>query len=314
MERIDIHSHILPPDYMAYIERNGGLLEDSMRLPPWDEREALAFMERSEIKWSLVSVSSPHPYYIGDEAEGIAVCRRINEFCAGLVRRHPDKFKFSAIVPLPDVDAAVKEAVYALDELGASGIKLASNSRGQYLGAKELAPLYEELNRRKAVINLHPHRPAPMQENAFSAKVIPLFEFLCDTTRTVLDMIGSGIIDRYPDLKIIVPHCGAFLPSIADRASGLLPHMFGLGLLEEDIHVKDALAKLYYDTAGNPVPNLLPLLLKIAPREHILYGCDYPFTPAEGCIGGGRALEAFLADDPDLRDAVFFKNAETLFA
>lgn len=317
MERIDIHSHILPPDYMAYIERNGGLLEDSMRLPPWDEQEALRFMDRAEIKWSLVSVSSPHPYYSDDAAEGIAVCHRINEFCGELVSRHPDRFKFTAVIPLPDVDAALREAVYALDELGASGVKLASNSRGQYLGAGELAPLYEELNRRKAVINLHPHRPAPMNDGVFSARVIPLFEFLCDTTRTVLDMIGGGVLDRYPDLKIIVPHCGAFLPSIADRASGLLPHMHSLGLLEDEIRVKDALARLYYDTAGNPVPDLLPLLLKIAPPEHILYGCDYPFTPADGCLAGGNALDAFLENTPELspyREAILFKNAEKLFS
>lgn len=314
MKVIDVHSHIVTPEYHSYIEKNGGLLEDSMTIPVWDENNALAFMDDSGIDWSLLSVSSPHAVYRESFKEGIEVCRKINETTAAVVQRHPKRFRFTAIVPLPDVDAAIEEAEYALDELGASGIKLASNARGQYLGDPELEPFFAFLNERKTVVNIHPHRPEPLRESAFSAHVIPLFEFLCDTTRTVLDMIGNGITERYPDIRIIVPHCGSFLPNIADRAQGLIPLMNSLGLIECSVDIKTELAKLYYDTSGSPVPNLLPLLFSITSADHILYGSDYPFTPAPACKKSLTGLSDFLKEKyGENQEMILYKNAETLF-
>lgn len=316
MKIIDVHSHIITKEYHAYLEKNNGLLEDSMRLPEWTEQEMIWFMDEAGIDWTLLSLSSPQPYYNSSSEDGIRTCRQVNEYCASLKEKYPDRIKFSAVLPLPDVNAALKEAEYALDHLGASGIKLASNSRGQYLGDAELEPLFSELNARGTVVNIHPHRPEPLNGNLFTAKAIPLFEFFCDTTRAVLNMIANAVIDRYPNLKIVVPHCGAFLPNIADRANGFLPLMNRLGLLEQEVYVKADLQKLYYDTAGNPAPDLLPLLLKIAPEDHIMYGSDYPFTPHEICRHGLEQLTEFLENEPVLKaqkEKIFYQNAEKLY-
>ena len=103
---------------------------------------------------------APQPYY-GNVEESARCIRRVNEVSATVKQQYPGRFKFCAALPLPDVDAAIREAVYALDTLGADGIKLATNSRGQYLGDEALDPLMEVLNKRHAVIIIHPHRPTP---------------------------------------------------------------------------------------------------------------------------------------------------------
>ncbi len=316
MRVIDVHSHVITDRYYSYIEKNHALLEDSMRLPQWSLEEMIEFMDQAGIAWTMLSLSSPHPYYPQNAREGIRVCREINEYCAFLKEKYPDRIGFQAVLPLPDVEAAIAEAEYAFDHLNANGVKLATNSRGQYLGDPELEPLFAELNSRKTVINIHPHRPEPLNQTVFTARVIPMFEFLCDTTRAVLNMIANGIIERYPDIKIIVPHCGAFLPNIADRAEGVLPFMYQLQLLEQEIRVKKQLKVLYYDTAGNPFPDLLPLLCRIAAPDHIMYGSDYPFTPAGACCQSLERLKRFLDEEPELKpwkEYILCKNAETLF-
>lgn len=215
---------------------------------------------------------------------------------------------------MPDVKAAIREAEYALDKLNADGIKLASNSRGLYLGDTELDPLMEEPNKRHAVYNIHPHRPNPMKEGVFSAGPVPLFEFLADTTRAVLNLIGNGVIDRYPDITWIVPHCGSFLPNIYDRFQGMAKVLVPKGMMK-DMDVAENVSRLYFDISGGPAPNLLTWLLTIAQPDHILYGSDYPFTPADQAAENMEMLLDMMERD-DLRDKkymILYKNAERLF-
>ena len=117
-------------------------------------------MNDAGIEKSVLTLPAPQPYF-GDVAETAQVIRATNEAAAKLKAEHPDKFLFCATLPLPDVKAAMKEAVYALDTLHADGIKLATNSRGQYLGEEALDPLMQLLSDRGAVVILHPHKPDP---------------------------------------------------------------------------------------------------------------------------------------------------------
>ena len=204
---IDVHLHYAIPEYFDYLEKNNALFEDSILLPRKTNREMLDMMDESGTSMAVITLSSPQPWYPETADEGITLCRKLNEAAAALKAEHPDRFMFHATLPLPDVDAAIKEAEYALDVLGASGIKLASNARGQYLGDPALDPLFEYLNEKRAIINIHPHRPANLDDTLFSAKIIPVFEFFSDTTRAVLNMMGHGIMERFHQLKIIVPHC-----------------------------------------------------------------------------------------------------------
>ena len=313
---IDVHLHYAIPEYFDYLEKNNALFEDSILLPRKSHEEMIEMMNQSGTSLAFITLSSPQPWYEATASEGIELCRKLNKAAADLQRKYPDRFRFHATLPLPDVDAAIREAVYALDELGASGIKLASNARGQYLGDPSLEPLFAELNKRKTVINIHPHRPANLDDSLFSAKIIPVFEFFSDTTRAVLNIMGHGIMERYPDLKIIVPHCGAFLANIADRAEEFIPLLKRLGVLKEELYAKENLSRFYYDMAGNPIPDLLPLLMRFVPASHILYGSDYPFTPMQKSIDRVADIRAFLDADPRLapyREMFFHENAERLY-
>ena len=290
---------MIPPVYYEALKTHDALLEDGFPLPAWSADEHLEFMDEAGISWSLLSVSSPHPYF-RDAKESRQLCREINLYGAELKNKYPERFGFAAIVPLPDIDGAACEAVYALDVLKADAVKLASNSRGLYLAEPCMEPLFEELNKRKCTVIIHPHRPEPIKEGIFTAGPIPLFEFLCDTTRAVLNLIASGVTARYPDIKFIVPHCGSFLPNIYDRLKGICRILVPQGLMN-DIDVETEFAKLYFDTAGNPLPDLLPLLESKAAPGHILYGSDYPFMLKEQVLENLKALKEYKSSlSPEL--------------
>ena len=313
---IDVHLHYAIPEYFDYLEKNNALFEDSILLPRKTHEEMLEMMDDSGTSLAVITISSPQPWYEATADEGVALCRKLNEAASKLQKEYPDRFRFHAVLPLPDVDAAIKEAEYALDKLGAAGIKLASNARGQYLGDPSLEPLFEFLDERSAIINIHPHRPANLDDSLFSAKIIPVFEFFSDTTRAVLNIMGHGIMERFPKLKIIVPHCGAFLANIADRGEEFVPLLKRLGVLKEELYMKENLSRFYYDMAGNPIPDLLPLLMRFVPKSHIMYGSDYPFTPAQKSIDRVADIRAFLDADPNLapyREMFFHENAERLY-
>ncbi|MBQ9814582.1 MAG: amidohydrolase [Lachnospiraceae bacterium] len=313
---IDVHLHFAIPEFFAYLEKNNALFEDSILLPRKTNDEMLDMMDQSGTSLAVLTLSSPHPWYKEYPEEGVELCRKLNEAAAELQRRYPDRFRFHATLPLPDVDAAMREAEYALDKLGAAGIKLATNARGQYLGDPALDPLFKMLDERRAIINIHPHRPDNLRDDLFSAKIIPVFEFFADTTRAVLNMMGHGIMERFHQLKIIVPHSGAFLANIADRGEEFVPLLKRLGVLDEELYMKENLSRFYYDMAGNPIPDLMPLLMRFIPASHIMYGSDYPFTPTQKCIDRVADIRAFLDADPKLapyREMFFHENAERLY-
>lgn len=315
MNIIDAHSHCIFPEYIDLLAKYKALLEDGFPLPKdWSIEKQLELMDEGNISWSMLSLSSPHPYF-GNKKESIRICRQINEKLAEAKRKYPDRIGFGACLPLPDVDAAIEEAVYALDILGADSIKLGSNARGQYLGDPALEPLFENLDKRHAVVNIHPHRPEPQKEGIFTAGPVPVFEFLCDTTRAVLNMAAHGVIERYPHIKVIVPHNGSFLPNIYDRLKGVAGLLISQGLMDS-FDVEKSFSMFYYDTSGNPVPVLLKFLLNIADPSHILYGTDYPFTPKETVLDNLRTLEEYLENEPALspyKHMILHDNAIRLF-
>ena len=310
----DVHAHFLTPEYTALLERHHAALEDGFPLPDYQLEQHLQLMERCHIAWSLLSVSTPQPYFPDAAAESIALCRRLNEQMAAIRDAHPKQFGFHACLPLPNLDAALEEAVYALDVLHADGVKFASNSRGLYLGDPQLEPLMAELNKRHAICNLHPHRPEPIKEGIFSAGPAPLFEFLADTTRAVLNLISNGVVLRYPEITWIVPHCGSFLPNLYDRFVGISKILVPRGMMQ-DVDIPASFRRLYFDLSGNPAPHLLNWLLTITTPDHILYGSDFPFTPPEQIVHNLDALLAML-DQPQFAAAkpqILSQNAKALY-
>lgn len=313
-QTVDVHTHIIIPEYMEILKAHGAELEETFPLPEWNVQRHIAFMDNAGIRTAVLTMPAPQPYY--DDVEESAECiRRVNEVSAEIKQRYPKRFKFCAALPLPDVDAAIREAVYALDTLGADGVKLATNSRGQYLGDEALDPLMEVLNERHAVIIIHPHRPTPYPEKIITTVPLAMYEYPAETTRAVVNMLARNVLVRYPNLKVVVPHCGSFLPLALPRMKSILPAMVSQGYMQP-IDWDGNLSHLYFDLAGSPTIEVLRSLLTITTPDHIFYGSDYPYLPDAVLKANLQRLKQTLASDDELAgyaDLTLWKNAESLF-
>ena len=311
--RIDVHAHFLPDFYREALVKAGHIHPDGMpAIPDWSEQAAFETMDKLGIATAMLSISSPGVYF-GDAQAASELTRRVNEEGARLRDANPDRFGWFASTSLPEVPSAVEQAVYALDTLSADGIVLETNHDGFYLGDAALNPLYEVLNEREAVLFLHSTSPKCLGCGLLTLGYPnPLIEFLFDTTRSVMQMMLSGVTVRYPEIRIIVPHAGAALPVLASRIDLLIP-FFETNSLVKSPRIRDEMRKLYYDLAGAPLPELLPALLSIADAGHILYGSDWPFTQLSSCL----ELAAKLDDSPALDDTsnrdLMLGNALRLF-
>ena len=313
-QTMDVHTHIIVPEYVEVLKAHGAELEETFPLPAWDAERHIAFMDSAGIRTAVLTMPAPQPYF-GDAEESAACIRRVNEISAEMKRQHPGRFLFCAALPLPDVDAAVREAVYALDTLGADGIKLATNSRGQYLGDEALEPLMKVLDERHAVIIIHPHRPTSFSEDIVKTTPLAMYEYPAETTRAVVNMLAHNVPVRYPNLKIVVPHCGSFLPLALPRMQSILPAMVRQGYMQP-IDWEGNLSRLYYDLAGNPTSEVIRSLLTVTSPDHILYGSDYPYQPDAVLKSNLQRLKQTLASEEDLRpyaDKILRENAGRLF-
>lgn len=314
LKTIDVHTHYVIKEYYDFVHASGRIREDGFPMPDWYTFDNhLALMDELEIDWSLLSIASPQPYY-EDDAAAVALARILNERVAEFRDKHPTRIGFSAYLPHPNLDAAIEEAIYCLDVLGASAVKLASNARGLYMGDPKMNPLFEELNKRHAIITMHPHRPEPQQESVWSAGPIPVFEFICDTTRAVINMIANGVFERYPDIRLIVPHNGSFLPNIYERFPIIVDFLAEKGLMDR-IDVKKSYAKLYFDCSGDPIPSNLEFLLTTTTPDRVLYGSDYPFSNAEISRKKIKGLREHFDENPRLKpykEMIFGGNAQRL--
>ena len=229
---MDVHSHIIPPPYLAYLERHDALLDEGVPLPQWNVGDQLKWMDETGVQTSVLTLAAPHPYF-GDAAENARLIRQTNEAAAKLKAAYPDRFKFCAALPLPDVNAAIEETTYALDVLKADSIKLATNACGQYLGAPELDTLFSVLHQRNAIVILHPHKPDPVNKEVMCQTPLAMQEYLSETTRAVSNLISRNVPARYPNIRIVVPHCGAYLPLAVPRMKSLAPVMRQNGMIGE---------------------------------------------------------------------------------
>jgi 6-methylsalicylate decarboxylase len=308
--RIDVHFHYLPPEYRRAAENAGHSHPDGMPgLPPWDPESAVAMMDRLNIGTGILSVSSPGIHF-GDGDAARKLARYVNEEGALAMKNYPGRFGLFASLPLPDVDGSLEEITYAFDVLKADGVVLLTNQRGTYLGDKSLDPIFAELHRRQAVVFIHPTSPfcAGCLDLALGYPR-PMIEFMFDTTRAVTNLLYAGTLDRFPNIKLIVPHGGATLPVLADRILATSPLIKPTS--PDGFYAK--LRSFYYDLAGPQVPRLLVPLLQIADPGRIMYGSDWPFTPEQRVAASAKNLfETSLFDDA-MRQRVFQQNAINLF-
>lgn len=211
------------------------------------------------------------------------MARKVNEFSARLVKEHPDRFGFFATLTLPDVDGFIEAAGHALDDLHANGVILLANHGGIYLGDPRFDPLMAELDRRRAVIFVH-----PAEFPGGAAAGIPPFDVdvLLDTTRAAYNLVAHNVPRRYPNLRFILAHGGGFIPYAS--------HRMVLAMLSSS-------------------PAALLSLLAFAGPGHILYGSDWPFAPSTVVDYFNTLLDSDEALDELARGAIDQGNASTLF-
>ena len=303
--------HAITQGYLNYIKANGAEMDEGFPIPSWDAERHIAFMDKAGIQFSVLTMPAPQPFFGNAEASA-AVCRRYNEECAALKARYPGRFLFCAALPLPDVPHALEEARYALEVLDADGIKLATNSYGQYLGDPALDTLMAYLDQQNAVIILHPHKPSAFNAQLIADVPLASYEYLAETSRSILNMIAHNVLVRYPHLKVVVPHCGSFLPNALPRFRSLLPVMVKQGIMQP-VDIDANLSRLYYDLAGAPTDDVLDALLTITTPDHILYGSDYPYVAEPVLISGKQALQQRLASHRLNPQDIFSDNARRLF-
>jgi predicted TIM-barrel fold metal-dependent hydrolase len=270
---VDVHHHILP-DFFWSATNEADHPVGGIQPPRWSTDAALSFLDDAGIDVAITSISTPG-VHTGDDAAARALARRCNELSAELVRDHPDRFGGFACLPLPNIDGSLEELRYALDDLDLDGVVLFSNALGVYLGDHRLAPLFDELQRRKAVVFVHPNAsPDP----AAHALGLPdsLIDFTADTTRAIAQMHYSNVFARTPDVTYIFSHAGGTVPYLAGRFA-IVDQMNVIPGAENRASAADTFRRLYWDTALSWSDPVLAMLRSVVGIDHVLFGTDYPY-------------------------------------
>ena len=308
-QAIDVHAHYLTPTYRQACEANGQFQPDGFPLPDWNPQAALDLMDSIGVATALLSISSPGVHF-GDDTAARTLARRVNEEGADIVMTHTRRFGLLASLPLPDIEGALTELAYALDHLHTDGIALLTHYHGHYLGDPLFEPVMAELDRHHAVAVLHPTSPACWEAVSFGHPR-PMLEFSLDTTRTVVNLALSGTLDRYPNIRFVIPHAGGALPVLADRVHSFAAIFPPAG--QQSVDVLTALRGLYYDLAGTPLPHALPALLNLVDPNRLLYGSDFPFTPGPLVEFLATMLSTTNVLDEEQRGDMLHGNALQLF-
>lgn len=306
---IDIHAHFHTRSYLDAMHAAGVGSVDGFPMPDWSPESALALMEQWGIQTQILSISAPGIEFVsGESARKLA--RTINEELAEIVERHPGRFRGFALLPLPDVEGALREVEYALDVLKFDGIGLYTNYGGIYPGANRLDPLFEELNRRKAVTYVHPVAPPGFEMARFGYPAATL-EYPFDTTRMITNLVSNGTLRRFPDFRMIVSHGGGTLPFLVPRIARHTARFARVPVTPDEIMAD--FQHFYFDVTAVSHPHAIDALLAIAPKDRLLYGSDHPFMLQNAITAGVEFLSKTSKYDEATRRAVGYENAMRLF-
>src|SRR5580658_4844874 len=306
---IDVHHHIRP-DFFLRETNEGAHPVGGIAPAPWDEASALSFMDDAGIDVAVTSISTPG-VHVGDDARARDLARRCNELAASMMQKRPDRFGGFAALPLPDVDGALNELAYAFDVLKLDGVVLFSNANGVYLGDSRFEPLFEELERRSAVVFVHPNAspdPAAHQLGLPDS----LIDFTSDTTRAVAQMLYSNRFARTPNVKYILSHAGGVIPYLAGRFA-IVDEMNVIPDAETRGTAATALRRLYYDTALSFSPPVINMLRDVVGLTQVVFGTDNPYLRRDMAVRSAEHMRRTTALSEAERQAVLHGNAQRLF-
>jgi predicted TIM-barrel fold metal-dependent hydrolase len=305
----DTHHHMLPDFF--YQETNdvhapvGGLTPMA-----WTKGASISFMDDAGIDIAVLSVSTPG-VHIGDGQKAKRLARRCNEFLAEIIQQRPDRFAGFACLPLPDVDSSLSELTYAIDELDLDGVVAFTNANGVYLGDPSLDLVFQELERRKCVVYVHPNAsPDPIAHTLG----LPdnLIDFTTDTNRVVAQMHYSNRFARTPSVRYIFSHAGGSIPYMAARFA-IIDEMGYVRGGDERGTAAEMFRRMYWDTALSASDPVLRMLRDVAGIEQVLYGTDFPYLRRDLAVGSKlRILQSTELNDREKTD-ILGSNASRLF-
>ena len=311
--RIDVHQHVVPPFWAKELLAHGGDPSgarsgdpSNSMLPQWSPEGAIALMDSQEIATGMLSLTAPG--VVGwHKNQRREMARRVNDYTADIVAKRPDRFGHFATLPLPDVEGAVREIEYSFDTLHTDGLILLGNYAAKYLGDPAFEPVWAELDRRQAVVFVHPGLPlAPAAGLAG-----PLVDYPFGTTRTAVQLVLNGIVDRYPRARIILSHAGGFVPYASHRFAELA-HVFRPDAAKPG-DILASFQRFYFDTALSSSAAALPSLKAFARKGHILFGTDFPFAPADVVAAFTGKLDAYDGLTAAEHTEISHDNAWALF-
>lgn len=272
--RIDVHHHIAPP---AYVEEMKSMLNPATL--GWSPQKSIEDMDKAGVATSITSITTPG-IWLGDNQQGRRVARECNDYAAKMMSDYPYRFGMFAAIPLPDTDGSLHEIAYGLDVLKADGISIFTSYRDKWLGDSQFDPVMEELNRRKALVYVHPDAPVccrNLLRDLFNNSVI---EYTADTTRAIANLLFKGAITRYRDVRWIFSHGGGTVPFVAERLTRI-PETYRNLAATVPNGVMPELRRFHYDLAQASHPAALAALTKIIPLSQLLWGTDFPFRRGE---------------------------------
>jgi predicted TIM-barrel fold metal-dependent hydrolase len=306
--RIDVHFHLVPPFYREAVEAAGaGPARGAF--PDWTPEASLALMDRFDIDFCLPSVTYPGVQFM-DPVSAQALARRCNEYSSWLMRQAPDRFGAFSLVPMHEPDRAIAEIAYALDTLGHDGVCLFSSYGNRFLGDAAFDPVMAELDRRQAVVFIHPTFSPPSQ----AVGLFPGFaiEYPFDTTRAAANLIFSRSLERFPRIRFILSHAGGTLPFLAWRLS-VSPLIAPKALPMAPADVLAGVRHFWFDTALSPGRTAMAALDEFAAPERVLFGSDWPYANADVVDMAVRSYEQPGLVSDRQRAAIDRGNALALF-
>jgi predicted TIM-barrel fold metal-dependent hydrolase len=272
--RIDVHHHISPPPWVEALKKAGF---DNPQVTGWSVQKSLDDMDKAGTSTAIVSPTAPQVNFLRNvKAAAARIARESNEYTRKLMADHRGRFGLFAMLPLPHIDASLEEIAFAFDTLKADGIGMMTNYGDKWLGYGELAPIWEELNRRKATVFTHP-ATANCCVNLVQGIRESTIEWGTDTMRTITSLIFSGTSQRFKDINFIFSHGGGTLTALADRLQiGLVRSPDYKDKFTREI-VDGELRRFYYDTAQVANGVTIGALAKLVPISQIVFGTDYPY-------------------------------------
>jgi predicted TIM-barrel fold metal-dependent hydrolase len=306
---IDIHHHFYPPELLSVMNAWQAKHNQPPLGPPittWTPERTLVEMDATGISTAVLSLSSMHGvWFEADPASVPALARTCNEYAAQMMRDHPGRFGLFATLPMPDVDASLKEVTYAFDTLHADGIGIPTSWGNRWPGDAAFDALWKELNRRKAMVVFHPYAPncCGLLQPGINESYL---EYPYDTARTFLSLLFGGTLAKYRDVRWTLCHGGGALPYLLGRILNLATNSREkLDVVAPD-GIEAMLQSMYFDTANATYAPTFDALAAAIPISQIMFGTDYPY------VTGKQNLEPLLTDGLSPADLIAVESGNAI--